>query len=324
MEVERTMSEPTMTDWLFETNDAEGGAPTSGQIIAGDCVNVLESAPPAWADLIFADPPFNIGVKYNSPFNDRRMDYDLWTYAWVDQCHRALKSAGSLWIAIGDEFVDTVLAACRRAGLYRRNWIVWHYTFGQHLSAKFGRSKTHLLYYTRKAREFTWNPDAIREQSARQRAGDKRADPRGRVPCDVWTYPRVCGTFKERVAWHPCQMPRALLRRIILATSNPGDMVLDPFAGSGTTALECQATGRRWVGIELSADYAAKAMERIRGESRPPDFPGNGQPAPALEVYGDGRAEPAPVADCLLPGLPEAMAADIAAGGSFPIGPDHQ
>jgi hypothetical protein len=117
-------------------------------------------------------------------------------------------------------------------------------------------------------------------------------------------------------------MPRALLRRIILATSNPGDMVLDPFAGSGTTALECQATGRRWVGIELSADYAAKAMERIRGESR--NGPGNGQPAPALEVHGDGRAEPASGADCLLPGLPAAMAADIAAGGSVPIDPDHQ
>ena len=76
----------------------------------------------------------------------------------------------------------------------------------------------------------------------------------------------MCGTFKERVGWHPCQMPVALLERIILACSKPGDLVLDPFAGSGTTLLAAARQGRRWVGVELSKAYAGRARKRIAAE----------------------------------------------------------
>ena len=119
--------------------------------------------------------------------------------------------------------------------------------------------------------EFTFNAEAIRVPSARQLVyGDRRANPTGRLPDDTWIlrpqdlpdgftaeedtwyFPRVCGTFKERAGWHGCQMPEQLLGRIIRACSNPGELVLDPFAGSGTTLAVAKKLGRRYLGFELS------------------------------------------------------------------------
>jgi site-specific DNA-methyltransferase (adenine-specific) len=118
--------------------------------------------------------------------------------------------------------------------------------------------------------------------SARQLVyADARADARGRVPDntwilrpqdlidgfkpdeDTWYFPRVCGTFKERAGWHGCQMPEQLLGRIIRACSNPGEVVLDPFAGSGSTLVTAKKLGRRWLGFELSKEYAKQAQARL-------------------------------------------------------------
>ena len=92
---------------------------------------------------------------------------------------------------------------------------------------------------------------------------DKRANPAGKMPDDVWEDSRVCGTFKERTGWHPCQMPESVLMRIIAISSKPGDCVLDPFVGSGTTAVAAIKLQRNYVGIEISAEYAKKAEERL-------------------------------------------------------------
>ena len=164
-------------------------------------------------------------------------------------------------------------------GLHCRNWIIWYYTFGVHCKHKFTRSHAHLFYFVKDPQAFTFNADAIRVKSDRQlKYNDKRANPKGKLPHDVWTFSRVCGTFKERVGWHPCQMPVGLLERIIAACSNPGDVVLDPFAGSGTTLVAAARLGRRWSGVELSQQYAARATERIAAEGalraeRPADAP---------------------------------------------------
>jgi len=110
---------------------------------------------------------------------------------------------------------------------------------------------------------------------------------------DVWTLSRVCGTFKERVGWHPCQMPVQLLDRIVLACSNPEDLVLDPFSGSGTTLVSAARNGRRWVGVELSQQYAAQAAERVQVEGVAPAGASRGQrgrgrrPAPSLFESAD-------------------------------------
>ena len=177
---------------------------------------------------------------------------------------RALKPTGSFWVAIGDEYAAEVRIIGRKLGLNLRNWVIWHYTFGQNTKRKFARSHAHLFYWTKDPRRFTFNDMAVRIPSARQTTyADRRAHPAGKLPDDVWSFSRLCGTFKERVGWHPCQMPEKLLERIVLACSNPGQLVLDPFSGSGTTCVVAARLGRKYLGIDISEQYVRRSRQRI-------------------------------------------------------------
>ena len=242
-------------------------------LVIGDCLEVMSNLPDGWADLIFADPPFNIGYRYDR-YDDRqpRAVYLRFAAGWMQRAARLLSDSGSLFIAINDEWAAEYRDLGLHLGLTLRNWIIWHYTFGPHQKRKFGRDHAHILYFTAHPKRFTFNADAVRVESARQRMGDKRANPAGRVPGDVWQFPRLPGNAKERTG-HPCQMPEAILERIILAASNPGDLVFDPFAGSGTTLAVAKRLGRRWAGCELSPDYAAKIEERLAKIESPLDPP---------------------------------------------------
>jgi DNA modification methylase len=236
------------------------------KIICGDCVEMLGGVAEPFADLIFADPPFNIGYKYDKYKDKVKKDnYIAWTKEWMLACKKVLKPAGSFYIAIGDDYAASVKIIADEIGLYMRNWIIWHYTFGQQTKDKFARSHTHIFYFVNDKNNFTFNDSAVRVPSARQLVyNDKRANPAGKMPNDVWDeYPRVCGTFKERQGWHPCQMPENLLKRIISASSIPGDCVLDPFSGSGTTVAAAYQLGRKYVGIEISKEYVDNATRRL-------------------------------------------------------------
>ncbi len=115
---------------------------------------------------------------------------------------------------------------------------------------------------------FTFNADAVREPSARQtKYKDKRANPNGRVPDDVWKVSRVCGTFGERIKGHGCHTPLEIAEKVIRACSIPGDVVLDPMAGTGTACVASKMLGRRFLGVELCQETAAKARERIAAVS---------------------------------------------------------
>ncbi len=220
--------------------------------------------PAASVDLVFADPPFGIGYEYDHYVDGLRgADYRAWTYTWVFEVARLLNDRGSVFVAIGDEHVCDVKAVLDGCGLTRRNWIVWHYSFGPHQNRKFGRDHCHILYYVKDPKRFTFNSDAVRIESARQRSGDKRANPKGRVPGDVWEFARLPGNANERTG-HPCQIPEALLERIVLAASNPGDTVFDPFAGSGTTLAVAKRLGRIPSGCELSKAYCAAITKRLK------------------------------------------------------------
>lgn len=257
--------------------------PASG-VTTGDCIAQMKKLPEGSIDLAFADPPFNIGYKYDV-YDDRRSvdEYLDWSEAWMKEVHRVLKPTGAFWLAIGDEFAaELKVLATRTLGFHCRNWVVWYYTFGVHCKSKFTRSHAHIFYFTKDAKKFTFNDTEVRVPSARMLVyGDKRANPKGRVPDDTWIlrpqdapesfsseedtwyFPRVAGTFKERAGFHGCQMPEQLLGRIIKCSSNEGEVVMDPFAGSGSTLITAKKLGRQFLGYELSPDYAKQVGERL-------------------------------------------------------------
>lgn len=251
-----------------------------------DCVKGLQALDDGSVDLVFADPPFNIGYDYDV-YDDARNDDDYlkWCDHWIEQVARALKPNGTFWLAIGDEYAAELKVLMQREHqLTCRSWVVWYYTFGVNCKNKFSRSHAHIFHMVKDAQSFTFNTDQLRVPSARQLVyGDRRANPKGRLPDDTWIlrpqdlhegfqanqdtwyFPRVAGTFKERAGFHGCQMPEQLLGRIIRASSNEGEVVLDPFAGSGTTLAVAKKLDRRYVGFELSSEYVAKINERLDG-----------------------------------------------------------
>ncbi len=262
------------------------------EVWTGDCLELLGRLPKGSVDLAFADPPFNIGYEYDL-YHDRRKkdEYLAWTDRWLDAVRRVLKPTASLWVAIGDEYAAEVKLALDRLGLTMRNWVIWHYTFGVSCTKKFNRSHAHIFYYVVDPKNFTFNPDGVRVPSARMTTyADRRANPVGKLPddtwvlrpqeteehfapdSDTWAVSRVCGTFRERTG-HPCQMPEAVLERIIRVATDAGDLVLDPFAGSGTTLSVAKRLKRRYLGIELSEGYAENVRERLRGVRPEADTP---------------------------------------------------
>jgi DNA modification methylase len=236
------------------------------KIICGDCIEVLGKIREPFADLIFADPPFNIGYKYDKYYDKvKSKNYISWTKEWMTACKKVLKPHGSFYIAIGDEYAANVKIIADELGLFMRNWLIWHYTFGQQMKKKFARSHTHIFYFVNDKNNFTFNDRATRVISDRQKKyQDKRANPEGKMPDDVWDeYPRICGTFKERIDF-PCQMPESLLARIIRVSSNEGHLILDPFIGSGTTAVVAAKLSRNFTGIDISKEYVRKSKERVQ------------------------------------------------------------
>jgi site-specific DNA-methyltransferase (adenine-specific) len=277
----------------------------------GDCVDGLRRLPPGVIDLAFADPPFNIGYQYDV-YDDNR-DYHAylaWTREWMGEVCRVLKPHGTFWVAIGDEFAAEIkLLAQNDLRLVCRSWVIWYYTFGVNCTRKFSRSHAHLFYFVKDARQFTFNEAEVRVPSARQLVyADARANPAGRLPDDTWIlrpqdipdgfrpdhdtwyFPRVAGTFKERAGFHGCQMPEQLLGRIVRGCSNPGDVVLDPFAGSGTTLAVAKKLGRRWLGFELSEEYARKADTRVAAVKEGQPLEGAAEPLASAPPTPNGYA----------------------------------
>jgi len=280
------------------TTQAKAGPATDGipldTVIQGDCLKVLSRLDEPFADLVFADPPFNIGYTYDEYCDNVEYEqYVDWTRQWMTACVEALKPTGSFYIAIGDNFAAEARLIGRDLGLTLRNWIIWHYTFGQNTKAMFAKSHTHILYFVRDATECTFNDEHLRFPSARHTEySDRRANPMGRVPDDVWNeFPRVCGTFAERAGWHGCQMPESLLMRIIRASSDPGQVVFDPFVGSGTTVVAAAKLGRRYLGIDISKKYIAQCRKRraTADADATETYRGNGFTWPNLHVETLGQ-----------------------------------
>ncbi|HEX4414292.1 MAG TPA: DNA methyltransferase [Lacipirellulaceae bacterium] len=283
-----------------------------GKIHQGDCIELMRKIESGTIDLVFADPPFNIGYEYDE-YHDRQADeeYIEWSRQWMEEVHRVLKPGGTFWLSIGDEYAaELKVDAEHKIGFSPRSWVVWYYTFGVNCTKKFSRSHVHLFHFVKDEANFTFNAEdpQIRVPSARALVyADKRANPAGRLPDDTWVlrpqdlpagfqptddtwyYARVAGTFKERQGFHGCQMPEQLLGRIIRVSSNPGDTVLDPFAGSGTTLAVAKKLGRKWMGCELSEEYVRAATERIGAIESGVALDGAADPIASAPSTANGR-----------------------------------
>jgi DNA modification methylase len=277
-----------------------------------DCIAGMKKLADGIVDLAFADPPFNIGYEYDE-YQDvlESEKYLDWSRQWLGEVVRALKPDGTFWLAIGDEYAaELKVMLTRELKMHCRSWVVWYYTFGVNCTANFSRSHTHLFYMVKDPKAFTFNVEspALRVPSARQLVyGDRRANPKGRLPDNTWIlrpqdipesclpieytryYSRVCGTFKERTGWHTCQMPERLLGRIIEACSNPGELALDPFAGSGTTLAVAKKLGRRYLGYEISKQYARQTKNRLDSVKAGDPLEGVADPVVSVPSTDKGR-----------------------------------
>ncbi len=281
------------------------------EICQGDCVELLNKMDAESVDLVFADPPFNIGYKYDVYQDARQSDEYLdWCSKWMSGVKRCLKPDGTFWLAIGDEYAAELKIEAQKIGFICRSWVIWYYTFGVNCSKGFSRSHTHLFHFIVDPKKFTFNAvnPQVRVPSARQLVyGDNRANPQGRLPDntwimrpqdapesfrpdhDTWYFARVAGTFKEREGFHGCQMPEQLLGRIIRSCSNPGDVVLDPFAGSGTTLRVAKKLGRRWLGFELSDDYVGQIKKKMAATKINDPLNGPEDPLKSAPSTGKGK-----------------------------------
>lgn len=277
---------------LRASHSIRSGRSVRSRIFVGDCREVLPLIPECQKgqiDLIFADPPFNWNRGYDKWDDDMPDEAycstdDLacapgecasFTMQWLDACIAALSPTGSLWVNIPDDWAAEIVLFLKARKLSMVNWCVWHYRFGQNTTGRFINSKVHALYFIKDPFNRTFNADDILEISDRRAIyGDKRTEskrdgiaPGMRLPMDVWYgqyWGRIQGNNKERRPLHDNQLPEVYLERVIRACSNPGDLVLDPFTGSGTTGVVAHAWDRRFIGIEYSPEMAASAAKRIK------------------------------------------------------------
>lgn len=263
---------------------------TVGSVLHGDCLELVPKLHEASVDLAFADPPFNINWSYDEYVDKKTSaEYLAWCEAWIADMYRVLKSTGTFWLMTGDWFASELDIICKRLGFYQRSKVIWYYTFGQNNKTNFTRSHTNIFYYTKSKKGFTFNAEdpELRVPSARQAIyKDKRASSKGRLPDtvwmlyeqqfkpviqptgDVWYNSRVAGTFRERVEGATCQVPAPIMERIIRACSRPGDLVLDPFCGSGATALAALRLGRNFWTCDISKAYILRLRKELDELSR--------------------------------------------------------
>ena len=247
-------------------------------LYAGDCRRLLSQIPAESAQLIVTSPPYNIGKRYE------RKKRDLGEYLEeqaeiIGRCVGALKDGGSICWEVGNHIagpqeilpLDIALYPIFTSyGLKLRNRIVWHFEHGLHCSKRLsGRYET-ILWFT-KGDNYTFNLDPIRvpqkypgkKQFKGPNAGKLSCNPLGKNPSDVWIFPNVKHNHIEKTA-HPCQFPVELVERLVLALTNEGDLVVDPYMGVGSTAVASIKHGRRAAGADIVLEYNEIARERVK------------------------------------------------------------
>lgn len=228
--------------------------------ITGDAIEELKKLSDGSVDLICTDPPYNLGKDYGNNIDWKQWhEYEKFTLDWLAESKRILKNDGSIYVFMGVKFIARLFLILQDLGFHFNGWITWHYTQGMGRKKGFSPRHEDILYFT-KSDNFTFNLDDIRIP---QKYFRERNNMSGANPGDVWEFSHIHYSNPER-AGHPTQKPEALMKRIILASSNKGDLVVDPFAGSGTTCVVSNFLGRKWIGFDINPEYINMSEERIK------------------------------------------------------------
>lgn len=226
----------------------------------GDALHLFKNIPDNSIDLIIADPPYNLGKNYGNNHDLKDFeDYLTFSKEWLQEAYRVLKPTGTIYTFMGVRFISYIYSILDRdLKMFFNTWITWHYTQG--MGKKIGFSPRHddILMFN-KSSNFTFNLDDIRVPQKYYRA---RNNMRGANPGDVWQFSHIHYCNENRQS-HPTQKPEGLIERMVLASSNEGDTVLDPFSGSGTTLRVCQQLKRNAIGFELNPEYVEMTHERL-------------------------------------------------------------
>ena len=244
------------------------------RIVEDDCVAAMEKLPSSEFNLIIADPPYNLDKDFG-PWNeaDRRHEWKDWTYQWLRQASRILSDCGNIFVYGIHRHQCWVQCMMFELGLSYRRQIVWHYENGfagygpRSLSACYEPilwfSKTdNYIYHT--IREPYRSQERLKYKITKN-GKTWTPHPDGRMAGDVWSFPTLAGRrFRDEKVDHPTQKPLSISRRIVKHFSNDGDVVVVPFAGSGTECVAAAIEGRRWLGFELNRSYIRLAEDRLR------------------------------------------------------------
>ena len=231
------------------------------KILQGDSIEILERISANSIDLVVADPPYNLGKDYGNNHDLKGFEeYLRFSRKWLQLAHEKLKPTGTIYVFMGVRFVSYLFHILdQEIGMYFNSWITWHYTQGIGKTRGFSPRHDDILMFT-KSEKFKFNLDNVRIP---QKYFRERNNMAGANPGDVWQFSHVHYSNPEREN-HPTQKPEGLIERIVLASSDENDSVLDPFLGSGTTARVCQQLNRNCVGIELNPEFVAMAENRLK------------------------------------------------------------
>lgn len=265
-------------DLLNIVQDCLGKPACSGEgysIYCADCIPTLNRLPENLFSLTVTSPPYNIGKEYESKLPLE--EYLAWCESWIKQVYRTTRNDGSFWLNVGYVPVSNKAKALplpyllwQKIPFFLIQEVVWNYGAGVASRHSLSPRNEKLLWYVKDQEKYTFNLDEIRDPDVKyphqKKNGKLRCNTIGKNPSDVWQIAKVTSgqnrSSPERMP-HPAQFPLDLINRIVLGFSNMGDLVLDPFMGSGTVAISCLEQGRNVVGIEIDPTYCEVAARRI-------------------------------------------------------------
>lgn len=243
----------------------------------GDCTELMKSLPDAASRLIIADPPYNLGPSFGNAREWSRSEQWLpWCRLWLSECQRLLADDGSIFVYGIHHYVGFVQSLMYELGLQYRRMIIWNYENGWSRSTKTLATHYEPILWFSKSKDFYYDPIREPYKSVERLKHPVRKGnlvwtphPDGRLAGDVWKFPTLAGRrFRDEKVDHPTQKPLGISDRIVKHFSEPGDLVVVPFVGSGTECVSAKRLGRRFWGSELNPQYIDLANARLRSEPR--------------------------------------------------------